>query len=112
VHGPAAAAAQARVAAHDLREQTREIHAARQAVPVAAVVRGDGVGRRERRHHASRDRLLPDAEVNEPRHLAGREQLRQALLGAADAAHGAVKIEQRGPIDRGGAGHSGRRAFA
>jgi hypothetical protein len=70
-------------------------------MPVAAVVRRDGVDRRERRHHASRDRLLPDAEVNEPRHLAGREQFRQALLGAADAAHGAVETKQRVAISGG-----------
>jgi hypothetical protein len=112
VHGAAAPAAQARVAAHDLREQPGEIDPTRQAMAVATVIGRDGVGGQQRRHHASRHRLLPDAEVDEPRHLAGREQFRKALLGAADAAHRAVKIEQHGAILHRRFGRPRRRAFA
>ena len=100
VHGTATAAAQAGIAAHDLGEQAHEVDPARQAVAVTAVIGGDGVGRLQRRHHAGGNRLLTDAQMDEPRHFAGGEQLRQAPFRTADAAHGAVQGDERVTVRR------------
>ena len=72
------------------------IEALGQAVPVAAVGRGDDVGRRERPAGADGRRLLADREMDEAGYLAVAVEPRHPLLEAPDHQHPPMHLEEVG----------------
>ena len=83
-----------------------ERRALRDRVPVRAVAAVDGVVVPQLAADADRDRLLADAQVDEPVHLVRARQLADPLLEDADPPH---RAEQ---LDAGVAVEPGRRAIA
>ena len=94
VHRAAVAARAALQLAVELRHHRVDVRALGDRVPVRAVRRGDHVVRLERRHHARRDGLLADRDVQEARQLAGAEALLDLLLEAPDQQHLAEKLAE------------------
>jgi hypothetical protein len=96
VHRAAAAAVRARVLGHQLGEHPERVETLREAVAVAAVRRGDHVGRAERPARADGRRLLPDRQVHEAGHLAVAVERGHPLLEPADHEHPPVHLEEVG----------------
>ena len=94
VHRAATAAVGALVPGHQLGEHRRGVQPLGEAVPVAAVGGGDDVGGPQRPAGTHGRGLLPDGEVDEPRHLARPVQGRHPLLEPADHQHPPVELEQ------------------
>ena len=93
VHRAAEAAADAALAAHELRHHACERRALRDRVPVGAVVAVDRVVRAKLPADADRDTLLADAQVDQAVHLVRARELPDALLERPDPPHGAKQLE-------------------
>ena len=93
VHRPAEAAAEAAVAAHQLRHHRVERRALGDRVPVGAVAAVHRVVGPELRADARRDALLADAQVDQAVHLVGPLELADALLEDPDPPHRAEQVE-------------------
>lgn len=104
VHRAATAAAYALGPAHDFEEEPLEVETFGQRVAVPAMIGGKGVFEAQRGAHADRHRLLPDAEMDEARHLAVGEHLRQPLFGPPHDQHAPVKLQEFNVAVGGGRG--------
>jgi hypothetical protein len=93
VHRAAEAAAQAAVAAHQLRHDAPERRALRDRVPVCTVVAVHRVVAPQLAAHADRDRLLPDAQVHEAVNLVGAGELPDPLLERPDPPHASEQLD-------------------
>ena len=82
------------LAAVDLGHHLADVHAAGNAVAVAAVGAGDGVPAVEVAADTDRRRFLARVQVDESRDLAGRELGVHAFLELADRPHHPVDVEQ------------------
>ena len=94
VHRTALAAADARVLAENFRHHPMHVASLGDAVPVAAMRRGDMVGLGEMHAHAHRRRLLPGIEMGVARNVAARHLGADAILEDANGPHCAVRLQQ------------------
>jgi hypothetical protein len=93
MHRTAPAAADAVSLPHQLQEEGLQLHALGEGVSVAAMVRGERIGRIEGGADPDRDRFLADAEMDETRDFAVGEEFCQPLLGTPDEQHPPIKVE-------------------
>ena len=98
VHRAAEPLAVARSLAEHLGHHPAQVGSGRDQVAVGAVMPDEIVGVPHRARRADGDRLLPDAAVRGPEDDALLEELRGAILEAADQRHQAVLLEQRRPV--------------
>jgi hypothetical protein len=105
VHRPASTAVGAGVLRHQLGEHRLGGEALGQAVPVAAMGRGDDVGGVQRPAGADRRGLLAGREVHETGHLAVAVQRRDPFLEASHDQHAPLQLEQVGPVEGGRLAH-------
>ena len=96
VHRAALAVADALAAGEELGHHPVDLHAAGQAVAVAAVGGGDVVALGEGAADARRDRLLAERGVDEAGDLAVAVELGDAGLEGADQRHRGVQVGGRG----------------
>ena len=92
MHGAAAALAQARLLAEDLRHHAVDIGALGHAVAVTAVGGFDHVVVPQRGAHAGSDGLLTDVGMGKAGDLAGEEVMLDALLELTDGAHSFIEL--------------------
>ena len=93
VHGAAAALAQARLLAEDLRHHAVDIGALGHAVTMAAVGGFNHIVITQSGAHAGGDGFLTDVGVGEAGDLAGEEVVLDALLKLADRAHRLIELD-------------------
>ena len=94
VHGATTTPVGAGVLAHQLREHPERSEAFGEAVPMAAMGRGDDVGRAQGPACPNGRSLLAGREMDEPGYLAVAIERGHSLLEAADHQHAAVHLEQ------------------
>ena len=100
VHRAAEPLAVARPLPEHLGHHPAEVGAGRDQVAVRAVVADDVVGVAHDPARADGDRLLPDAAVRRPDDDPFTEELRGAVLEAADQRHPAVLLDERRAVGR------------
>src|SRR5690606_13907666 len=93
MHGAAATAADPLLLAHNFEKERLKINALGERVPMPAVIGGKRIFRLKRRGDADRDRLLPDAQMNEARNLPVGKQRGKPVLGFPDQKHSLVKSQ-------------------